>query len=178
MRGPALCLALALFVASPSLADCPWQDDADRANALSDSRWQLTSKGAYRVRDTTLRMDKTPRSLELVIGPVLRDVSVDGTSVELKLASLQLPETHTVDLGRNKVTFGYPDLSGAACVARELSMLRAIGQTRIDGRMATLTLDLWPASATRLAGLMRVERIDAFNRLHARYETIEASPLP
>ncbi|WP_137700374.1 hypothetical protein [Marimonas lutisalis] len=123
-------------------------------------------------------MDKTPGSHDFIIGPLLRDVSVDGTPVELKLASVPLPENHTVEMGRHKITFAYPDLSGAACAAQELSMLRATGITRIDGRMATLTLELWPASATRLAGLLRVERIDAFNHLHARFEPVEASPQP
>ncbi|MDQ2092690.1 hypothetical protein [Rhodalgimonas zhirmunskyi] len=162
------------FAQSAAPSTCPWADDGDFANALANSRWRLSSPTGYRIDGATLNMQKTPITFDLEIDALLRNATVDGIPVTPRLRLKQKSDRVTIKLGRNRVTFATPSVTGSPCADAGLSMLSATGPTRIDGRSATLTLELWPATATRLAGIVRVERLDAFDRLQALYQPVEA----
>ncbi len=177
-RSRVLALILALAAAAPAAADCPWPDDGELANALAGSRWRVTSATRYAVNGPRLHIDRDRRAFDLAIGPLLHDIVVDGAALTLRLEPGPLPRQHVIEIGRNRVIVPYPDMAGAPCAAAPLSVLRGEGQTTLEGRRARITVELWPASGTRLAGMIRVERIDAFDRPRALIEPVEASPQP
>lgn len=178
MKTPSLKLAagwvLAIGAATPTWADCPWADDGALANALSDSQWSATSHIRYVVKGGSIQLDEGERSFGISIGPFLHTIQIDEAEISLSLEDTPLPSSHNVEIGPHRIVVPYPDIAGSPCAGAPLSMLLGQGRATLEGRQAELTVELWPASETRLVGMIRFERIDAFNEKRAHVETIEA----
>lgn len=169
-------LAMTLLAAAAA-ADCPWDDDAAMATALSDTRWHIKSMSGMRVQQDEQRMSVSLVAelddLSLFVGPFLQDTRLGDRRATLTLIGAHEVEDARLKTGRHEMVMPFPEVDGTPCGTTDLSMLLlATDHSR--------HLDTWmmlrAADDKRLIGVMKIAGARSTNGVGAGIYRVEATP--
>lgn len=162
-------------------ADCGWSNDADMANALSDSHWQITTLRGMEVAEPPgsdmWQVSLVPEmlTLDLTIGPALKDNLLGERDVTVTLFPPSDAVGAELTIGNSTFNTPFPSLADTQCATADLSALRIA----TDARWA---LDTWvmlrAASPDRLIGILKIAGPYATNGVGAAIYLVEATPGP
>lgn len=172
-------LACLLTAASPAVAACPWADDADMANALSDSRWQVEATRGMRVESmgaqfsVSLVAELDP--MVLTIGPLLRGNTLDDLRLYLTLVDPDTVENGKINAGSNTFEMGPQRTDGSPCANADLSALVLAADP--ESRFLETWMTLHAESRSRFVGILKVRGETSTNGVGAGLYQVTATPL-
>ncbi len=153
---------------------CPWVDDAELANHLSETDWHLQIERGARIEGTTARLNLPRREASFAIGAFLRDASIDGLAADLRLVG----PADAIEYERGLNTFAFQLDDDTLCRNEEISDIRATATTIVDDRPGDIILTLRPVDETSMKGYLRLEHWKRNGAQVVTIETISATRAP
>ncbi|MFQ6551983.1 hypothetical protein AAD018_006505 [Aestuariibius insulae] len=167
-------IAFACDAVAQSTESCPWADDAELANHLSDTAWHLQIERGTRIEGSTARLNLPRREASFTIGAFLSGSSIDDVAVDLRL----IAPSDAIEYERGRNTFAFGLAEDTPCRDGDLSDIRATASTVVDDHSGDVILTLRPIDEASMRGYLRLEEWKRNGAQMVTIETISATLMP